>query len=94
LKALTETKIKRPGSRIRIRAFGPSTSWKPSAIKRPHDAVGSGAPNPRKLSALSSRMAEPTPNVVATSAGERQLGSTWRSRVRKGGLPSARLAST
>jgi len=49
---------------------------KPFAIRRPQEAAGSGAPKPRKLSALSRRMADPTPNVAATSAGERQLGST------------------
>jgi len=69
-------------------------SWNPSAMSRPHEAVGSGAPKPRKLKALSSRMAEATPKVTATSAGERQLGSTCRKSVRRPELPSALLAST
>ncbi len=69
-------------------------SWNPSAINNPHDAVGSGAPKPRKLSALSIRMADPTPNVAATSAGERQLGSTCKSSACRRELPIARLAST
>ncbi|OLC75349.1 MAG: hypothetical protein AUH83_08125 [Deltaproteobacteria bacterium 13_1_40CM_4_68_19] len=74
--------------------MGSSTSWKPCAIKSPQEAVGSGAPKPRKLRALSSRIAEPTPKVAATSAGESELGKTCTSKVRSRELPSARLAST
>src|SRR3989475_1485156 len=76
------------------RALGSSTSWKPCAIKSPQEAVGSGAPKPRKLRALSNRIAEPTPKVAATSAGESELGKTCTSKVRSRELPSARLAST
>jgi len=94
LNAVTARKMARPGKSTSTRALGSSTSWKPFAIRRPQEAVGSGAPKPRKLSALSRRMADPTPNVAATSAGERQLGSTCTSSVRSRELPSARLAST
>jgi len=94
LKALMARKIATPGRMTSSFAPGSSTSWNPSAMSKPHDAVGSGAPKPRKLSALSSRIAEPMPKVAATSAGERQFGITWTNSVRKGGLPAARLAST
>jgi len=94
LKALTARKMASPGSSTSRRAFGSSTSWKPLAMSSPQEAVGSGAPKPRKLRALSIRMAEPTPKVAATSAGERQLGRTWTNSVRSRELPSARLAST
>jgi len=94
LKALTARKMARPGKMTSSRALGSSASWKPCAIKRPQEAVGSGAPKPRKLRAVSNRIAEPTPSVAATSAGESEFGSTCTSKVRSRELPSARLAST
>ena len=39
-------------------------------------------------------IAAATASVACTITGGRMLGSTWRSRMRAGGLPTARAAST
>src|SRR6185437_12331713 len=67
-----------PGARA---AHGAITiASRPSAIMLPQLGFGGWMPRPRNESPLSSKMALPTPSVMATIAGPSALGSTWRQR--------------
>ncbi len=47
-------------------------------------------PRPRKDSPAGARIFAPTARLKATTTGEINYGTTWRTRIRRSGLPSAR----
>ena len=57
-------------------------------------AVGGRAPRPRKLRLASATTTRPSENVIWTSSGPLEFGSTWRPRRREVEHPNARDAST
>jgi hypothetical protein len=60
----------------------------------PQLGAGGWMPSPRNDSPLSSRIALPTPSVVATTAGPIAFGSTCRASTRAELAPSAIAAGT
>ena len=92
LRASTITKIATPGSSttcgLRI------TNCRPVASMLPQSAVGGWVPSPRKDSPAVVRILAPTSRLKATTTGESRCGTTWRARISRSGLPSARAAST
>ena len=65
-----------------------------SRIIPPHEGVGGGTPNPRKLNADSIRIASAMPNVAVTIKIGASAGNTCRIRMRKSDTPTLRAAST
>ena len=59
----------------------------------PHDGVGGGTPNPRKLRADSARIATPSPKVTTTMIGAAILGRMWRAMICQSWHPMARATS-
>src|SRR3712207_8093347 len=60
----------------------------------PQEGAGGWMPRPRKLSAVSARIAPPTESAAATSTGPATLGATWRSSTRASVAPDTRAAAT
>ena len=91
LHAIATLKIATPG---KVEIHHCWISSRPSATMAPHSGVGGTAPSPRKLSAAVMMMALPKSIVDNTSAGASAFGRTWRSRIRRSGIPNARAAVT
>src|SRR5207245_2136892 len=87
LKPSTVTKMARPG-----KSDSQGVAWMNATLafrSHPQLGVGGCVPSPRKDSVASTMMEVAIPRVVVTMIGARQLGRTWRTRMRGERTPRA-----